>query len=150
MNIDRYVFDLPRPPSVNNFTPRLGNTSPAVVKWIRDADRIVLALAPKPYPRLKGAFEIGVTWPSSCYTRVDIDNPQKALLDYLERIEMIENDRFCCRITTEFGVAPEGCRVSLVARPDVELPQCQTKTKSSERAKPHGTGFVRPRPSRPG
>lgn len=144
--MSEYVFDLPRPPSVNDFTPRLGNASPAVVKWILHADRLVMALAPKPLPRLKGAFEIGVTWPSSCYTHVDIDNPQKALLDYLERIEMVENDKYCCRITTEFGVAPEGCRVSLVSRPDVELPQCQTKTKSSRRDVQLGQTFARSRP----
>jgi hypothetical protein len=128
-----YIFDIPRPPSVNEFEHGLGNSSPIVQRWIKAADRFVMALAPKPLPRLTGPFEVYLTWPSSTFTTSDIDNRVKPLLDWLERIEMISDDRFCFRIVVEFGAAPEGCRVKLLAHPDVELPHAAQSPPSHRR-----------------
>jgi len=112
-DLSQYVFDLPRPPSVNRFVGKLGNKSPAVVEWIAQCDRFVMATAPRPYPHLKGPFEIEVIWSVGEFGRADIDNPVKPLLDYMQRIEMIENDRYCRELVVRFGEAPAGCRVAL-------------------------------------
>lgn len=145
-----YTFDLPKPPSVNKFEAKLGNASPVVQKWIKNADGFVMAYAPKPRPHIKGAFELRLTWSSSNFTHDDVDNRIKATLDYLERLELIENDRFCCKVTAEFGQAPEGCRVTLIPRPDVECPMpsqrptsCQSKTKLSRRVNRGGRRFAK-------
>jgi hypothetical protein len=72
-----------------------------------------MATAPRPRPRLKGPFELTVTWAGDEFGHVDTDNPVKPLFDCLQRIEMIENDRFLRRLVVEFGEAPAGCRIAL-------------------------------------
>lgn len=107
-----FVLDLPRPPSVNSIWKNLGNSSPTVQRWIRACDRFMMAKRPRPR-EIKGEFEIHITW--SRLANFDIDNPVKPLLDYLQRIELIDNDRNCRRLLVEFGHAPLGCIVR--ARP---------------------------------
>src|SRR5882672_6547107 len=90
-----FVLDLPRPPSVNRFTHRLGNKSPEVLAWVKEADYCVMRVRPR--PRFTGPFEIKVTWNVDQFGRFDCDNPIKPLLDYLQRVMIIENDRWCRR-----------------------------------------------------
>jgi Holliday junction resolvase RusA-like endonuclease len=45
--------------------------------------------------------------------RSDLDNLQKALLDALQRFGVIMNDSQCIKISSEYGDAPEGCRLLL-------------------------------------
>lgn len=105
-----FVLDLPRPPSVNRFMKRLGNQSPEVRKWVRTADAIVMAR--KPYPRLKGPFQLSVWWQIDRFGRFDIDNRLKPLLDWLQRVELIENDKWCRHLTLSWAPV-DGCRMAV-------------------------------------
>jgi hypothetical protein len=109
-----FILDLPRPPSVNRFVTRLGSKSPIVLDWVRQCDRYLLREKTKRYvPRLRGPFEIEVTWKIDQFGRFDCDNPIKPLLDYLQRVEIIENDRWCRRLVVEWGPVAIGCRVAV-------------------------------------
>lgn len=106
------VLDLPLPPSVNRVTARLGNSSTIVKTWIRQADFHVLLQKQRILDwHTAGAFALHVTWSED--SSGDIDNRIKILLDYLQRIELVENDRHCRHLTVCYGDAPEGCRVRL-------------------------------------
>jgi len=105
------TLDLYLPPSVNRFRARLGNRSPAVQIWIRQCD--ALLMTQKPLPRIAGAFEIEITWAHAELGASDIDNRIKPLLDYLQALEVIQNDRLCREMHVGFGRTKEGCRVSL-------------------------------------
>jgi Holliday junction resolvase RusA-like endonuclease len=52
---------------------------------------------------------------SENHTRIDLDNGLKALIDYLRKIELIEDDspKHMRRLVVEFGLAPFGCRVTV-------------------------------------
>ncbi|SRR5216684_367580 len=106
-----FVLDLPRPPSVNRFMARAGNKSPVVLKWIEQCDRYVMAIRPRPH--IKGWFELTVTWNVDQFGSFDCDNPIKPLLDYLQRVMIIENDRWCRRLVVEWGPVELGCRVAV-------------------------------------
>jgi hypothetical protein len=43
----------------------------------------------------------------------DLSNRIKALEDWLQRVELIENDKYCERLVAEWGRAPLGVRVRL-------------------------------------
>jgi hypothetical protein len=104
-----FVLELPQPPSVNLFVKKLGNQSPRVREWHRLADPYVMAIRPRPH--IKGAFEAAVTWNIDQFGRFDCDNPIKPLLDYLQRVMIIENDRWCRRLVVDWGPVELGCRV---------------------------------------
>jgi hypothetical protein len=104
-----FVLDLPRPPSVNRFMHGLGNKSPEVLAWIVQADRYVMAIRPR--PRFTGWFQAEITWDENDYGHSDIDNRIKPLLDYLQRVMIIENDRWCRRLVVDWGPVDLGCRV---------------------------------------
>lgn len=110
-----FILGLPRPPSVNEFRRThggrpLGNKSRVVLEWVRDCDRMIMAMRPRPC-RVPGPFEIEIAWNASEFSRFDLDNPVKPLLDYLQRIELIENDRLCRRLVVGWGSASLGCLV---------------------------------------
>jgi Holliday junction resolvase RusA-like endonuclease len=52
---------------------------------------------------------------SEHHTKIDLDNGLKALIDYLRRIELIEDDshKHMRRLVVEWGIAPMGCRVTV-------------------------------------
>lgn len=106
-----FVLDLPRPPSVNRFLGKLGNKSPAVRKWVGQADAYLRVRGK--YPRIAGPYELWVTFPTKEFTRYDADNHLKALSDWLQRVEMIQNDRLARWICVMWGEAPAGCRVRI-------------------------------------
>lgn len=109
---NQLTFDLPLPPSVNRFQARLGNSSNAVQAWWRQADRYVLAdMRRIRAGSMHGEFACHVTWDASAFGDWDIDNRIKPLLDYLQRIEVIPDDRLCRFLTVAYGEAPLGCRV---------------------------------------
>lgn len=104
-----FVLDIPRPPSVNRFLAKLGNQSPAVRKWLKQADAFLRAKGK--YPRIIGPYELWVTFPVAEFGQYDADNHVKALSDWLQRVEIIENDRKARWICLMWGEAPEGCRM---------------------------------------
>jgi Holliday junction resolvase RusA-like endonuclease len=112
------VLDLPRPPSVNRMMQKLGNKSPQVKAWTAEADyqfyaaRAARRGTPREIVPVKGLFEARFIFQRSS-RRGDIDNRVKPLLDWLQRVGLIENDAMCERLVEEWGQAPLGVRVRL-------------------------------------
>lgn len=110
------TIDLPLPPSVNRTVAHVGNGSPQVRRWRQSADAMVLVDRRRIYAgALRVPFELHVLWPAERFGQFDIDNRVKPLLDWLERVELIRNDKDCVALTVGWGEAPMGCRVRLVA-----------------------------------
>ncbi len=103
------VLDLPTPPSVNRFMRHLGNKSPVVVQWTRQADAQLMRAGR--YTKLQCPFEAEFTFKRD---RSDWHNRLKCLFDWLQRVELIRNDRDCERMTAGWGDAPLGVRVKLM------------------------------------
>lgn len=111
------VLDVPIPPSVNR-TRKIDHAAAAEVeKWKAAADVMLMASG-----QYRAAVRIGVPErfeltivldEASC--RLDPDNPVKAAVDYLRRIELIRNDdkRYMRALHVIWGEAPEGCRMIL-------------------------------------
>lgn len=115
------VLDLPAPPSVNR-TRKLDFSSLRVVNaWKNVANAYVLAAKSRKNGPLKltkvPRFELHIVM--SDKTRIDLDNGLKALIDYLRKIELIEDDspKHMRRLVVEFGHAPMGCRVTIKPLP---------------------------------
>ncbi len=112
------VLDLPAPPSVNK-TRRVDWLGARVAKkWVNLCDPYVLAakcraVDPVRFNRIK-RFELTITL-SEAHTNIDLDNGLKVLIDYLRRIELIEDDakRNMRGLHVTWGVAPAGVRVTV-------------------------------------
>ncbi|HEY1980726.1 MAG TPA: hypothetical protein VGH13_11615 [Xanthobacteraceae bacterium] len=120
------VLDLPAPPSVNR-TRRVDWSAVRKVKaWHNVANAYVLAAKGRANSPLKLAkvqrFELRVVL-SETLSRIDLDNGLKALIDYLRKIELIEDDspKHMRRLVVEFGMAPFGCRVTVVPLPPLTM-----------------------------
>lgn len=114
------VLDLPAPPSVNK-TRRVDWAAVRHVRaWHNVANAYVLAAKGRTNSPLKlvkvARFELLITM-SEHHTKIDLDNGLKALIDYLRRIELIEDDspKHMRRLVVEWGLAPYGCRVTVRA-----------------------------------
>lgn len=105
-----FTLALPAPPSVNRFMRRLGNKSPEVVKWSQQCDKHILMTRPRP-TRVHGHFVCTIMWDGDGAGYIDIDNRIKPLLDYLQRVELIDDDKLCWRLHVGWGAAPLGCVV---------------------------------------
>lgn len=104
-------LSLPRPPSVNRFMTKLGNKSPIVQRWIKQADMaFVLARTRRRFTHIIGHFEAEFEFERGSY---DLDNRIKPLLDFLQRVELIQNDRLCERLVASWGPANSGVVVRL-------------------------------------
>src|SRR6266403_2046547 len=109
------VLDLPVPPSVNRTRRIDWKSVRTMTAWINVADAYLLAAKGRSQSPLKmqkiARFELIVTL-SEHHTKIDLDNGLKALIDYLRRIELIEDDSYkhMRRLVVQWGVAPMGCR----------------------------------------
>lgn len=54
---------------------------------------------------------------------IDGDNHLKCVNDWLQRVELIHNDRLCDHWGGAWGTAPAGCRVLLIGEPYVSVPE---------------------------
>lgn len=112
-------FDLPAPPSVNQFMGKLGNKTPVVQKWIRQADMaFMVAGGKRTMTQLKCLYEAQYIF--GPHTG-DLSNRVKPLEDWLQRVGIIENDRDCrkfvCEWAADLGLnVPKG-RVIVRLRP---------------------------------
>lgn len=108
------VLDLPAPLSVNETRRINWAAKPKIGRWIRAADALVMSQGRLPTP-IHGRFQVTLTMPMD--GALDLDNTPKQVIDYLRRLELVDNDnpRHMRRVLLEFGEAPEGCRV--VVRP---------------------------------
>lgn len=112
------VLDLPVPPSVNKTRKVDWAGRRAVKAWQNTSDAYVIAARGRTSNPLRlrkiMQFEAIVTL-SEHHTKIDLDNSLKCLIDYLKRIEVIEDDgpRFMRQVTVRWGIAPMGCRVTV-------------------------------------
>lgn len=111
------VLDLPAPPSVNR-TRKLDFSALTLVNsWKNVVNAYVLAAKGRKVNPLKltkiSRFELHVVFAQT--HKLDLDNGLKALIDYLRKIEVIEDDspKHMRKLTVEFGDAPFGCRVTV-------------------------------------
>lgn len=114
------VLDLPAPPSVNRTRKIDWKAGRKFKGWTRRADVLVLASRcrtrdPQAH-HIPGRYELSITL-SEAHTKIDLDNGIKWLIDYLRRIEAVQDDSpaYFRRLTVEWGTAPEGCRVTVRA-----------------------------------
>lgn len=107
------VLDIPVPPSVNRTRKLNPAALGAVAAWRKHADAIVMASG-----QLRGAvvniprYELEIIL-DEAKCRIDPDNVLKAAIDYLRRIEVIQNDspKHARKITVRWGECPSGCRL---------------------------------------
>lgn len=107
-----FILGLPAPPSVNRMMGKLGNKSPKVVEWATRCNHEIMMIRPKP-KAVTSYFTVDITWDDSGFGRFDIDNRIKPLMDYLQRVELIPNDKFCWQLTAKWGPASMGCIVKV-------------------------------------
>lgn len=112
------VLDLPVPPSVNKVRKVDWAAARCVKAWHNVANAYVLAAKGRTNSPLKlrkvPRFELHIVM-SEHHTKIDLDNGLKALIDYLRKIELIEDDspKHMRRLVVEWGLAPHGCRVTV-------------------------------------
>lgn len=111
------TLDLPLPPSVNR-TRKLDFSSLRISNaWKNVANAYVLAAKGRKISPLKlsmiSRFELHIVMSEN--SRTDLDNGLKILIDYLRKIELIEDDspKHMRRLVVSFGHAPHGCRVTV-------------------------------------
>jgi hypothetical protein len=110
------VIDLPVPPSVNKLRKADWAAFQLGREWIRAADAYVFAAKCRHDNPLKLAriprYELVVVIDEH-QTGMDLDNGLKALIDYLVRVQVLENDakKNLRKLTVEWGHAPHGVRV---------------------------------------
>lgn len=111
------ILDLPMPPSVNRiwrYSRQNGKAhlSERYKTWKRVADTYYLAHK-RDWQPVHGHFRISLVLDIKHRGRTDIDSRMKALLDWLQRVELIENDSLCDGINVRWGRVSEGCRVEI-------------------------------------
>jgi crossover junction endodeoxyribonuclease RusA len=109
------MIALPMPPSMNAIW-RYGKgrafKSERYRVWLRAADN-EFRLHHKEWDAVIGHFRALITL-NEKRRRGDADNKIKCVLDFCQRVGLIENDSLCDGVTVEWGYAPEGCRVHLI------------------------------------
>jgi len=129
------VLDLPAPPSVNRTRRIDWKGKRQLTAWGNVADAYVLAAkgrsrSPLVLRKIQ-RFELHILI-SENHTKIDLDNGLKALIDYLRRIELIEDDgpKHMRRLVVEWGAARHGCRVTVKPLPGLN----DVLRKAAERA----------------
>jgi hypothetical protein len=112
------ILDLPVPPSVNRTRKINWAHKRKVEAWKNVCNAYVLTAKRRAISPLKlrkiPRFELTVTL-SEAHTGIDLDAGLKALIDYLRKIEVVEDDskEHMRRLVVEWGHAPFGCRVTV-------------------------------------
>ena len=114
------VLNLPLPPSANRLWGQGGGVgkhrvfrTPEYKAWTRHADKIALTQKRELIPQWF-TVEILLHHSGRMARSSDSDNRIKAVLDYLQRIHIIENDKYCIGGSWRWAPlteAPEGCKV---------------------------------------
>jgi Holliday junction resolvase RusA-like endonuclease len=123
------MIALPMPPSLNAIW-RYGKgrafKSKRYVAWLRAADAEFL-LHRKEWLPVKGHFHAHILLNSTKRrSNQDCDNRCKVVLDFLQRVGIIENDSLCDGVAIGWGVAPEGVRIYLAPSPIPEFVELMT------------------------
>lgn len=116
------TVDLPFPPSVNKLWRSAAKSgqancvylAPSYVRWKQAADALWLGHKVNP---IRAEFEASIlVCPPEGGQRGDLDNRIKAVLDWLQRVGIVANDKHCQRLMIEWTEperAPRGCRVTI-------------------------------------
>jgi Holliday junction resolvase RusA-like endonuclease len=84
---------------------------PKYVSWITEAGWVVKSMRPKP-EMIVGPFRVEITLiPPD--RRGDMDNRIKVLLDFAQKMRLVENDRLCQGIGVLYGKGDIGARLVL-------------------------------------
>lgn len=115
-----FVLELPWPPSVNDANVvgknrRTGKPqlypSKDKAKFIEDADKLFL-LQKRNVGFVKGEFTYHITLNEQMRgPTMDGDNRGKYVLDFLQRVGLIENDKFAHGGSWSWGACEYGCRI---------------------------------------
>ena len=113
-------INLPCPPSVNAmyYNRRRGGGGRGRIKsakyrdWLRDADAYLMVQKRRLVP-ITGPYEVRIIVPRG---RPDLDNLNKAVIDFLVSRELTPDDKHCCKITTERDPELNYCRVIVIER----------------------------------
>ncbi|MCM8734606.1 RusA family crossover junction endodeoxyribonuclease [Azospirillum sp. A1-3] len=104
------TLTMPAPPSVNNLFKNLGRRgrapTPAYEDWKRVAGWQVKAQRPQP---ISGPIAVTIVHGKR---RADLDNLNKAPLDLLVSLGLIDDDAFVRELHCSFGEV-DGCRVTI-------------------------------------
>lgn len=111
------IIDLPTPPSVNRIWranragPNKVSISPEYRAWKKHADQTALATGQfRGLKTISGPFEARIILRRQ---PGDLDNRHKGILDWLQSRGVIADDKYCEKLTLEWGDAPHGCRVTV-------------------------------------
>lgn len=113
MSAKIYSYNLPMPPSVNALW-KTGNArmyrSKKYLEWIAECEGM---LADRERPRIDYPFAIDIAVGRPSKRRMDIDNRVKAVMDILEREEIITDDCLCWHMTVYWDEEITGCKVMI-------------------------------------
>ena len=116
------TLSLPMPPSVNRIWriayDRHGGKrrmikSDRYATWQQSAHGYYLQQGGHRQEKIPGHFEAHIVLDASRRRNSDADNRTKVVLDALQRFGLITDDKFCDRLTVEWGHAPLGCIVTV-------------------------------------
>lgn len=116
-----YRIDLPFPVSANrlwrNSRGRI-HLSAEYVEWKAAADGAWLRQKPPGRPVMLGSYELVVVLDRRCRQGgADGDNTLKCINDWLQRVELVRDDRYCERWSGSWGDAVAGCRIEVTGEP---------------------------------
>lgn len=111
----RYELQLPFPPSTNAIW-RAGfkrvYRSDTYVNWISQADAAYYHQYSRKRPQKLGNFTILIVLDATRRGRSDGDNRIKALLDFVQRVGFVADDRGCDGGSWRWGEA-DGCHITI-------------------------------------
>jgi crossover junction endodeoxyribonuclease RusA len=115
---DAVTLDLPFPPSTNRLWRHCRGRvvlNPEYRAWIKKTDDFLIYQKVKPAKvKVSGPFVAEIVLDENERKRGgDCDNRVKAVLDYAQRVEIINNDRLAKKVSVEWGCAPHGCRLTI-------------------------------------
>lgn len=107
-----FTLSLPKPLSVNRTRRMDWSAKPKIRAWVRSADNLVRSQGKLP-KRISGPYEAIITLPYD--STIDADNTIKGLVDYVRRLELVDNDspKFMRRLVVEFGDVPTGSKITI-------------------------------------
>jgi len=107
------ILTLPRPPSANNLFVNVGRkrvTSKRYNAWQTEAGWELQRQRPG---RIAGEWEIDIALPIG--TVADLDNLAKPILDLLVAHRVVDDDKFCTRLTVAKAKTLGSCIITLRA-----------------------------------
>ena len=112
------ILELPLPPSVNRIWQMASGMgvyrTKEYIAWRKECDGLCMLYRWHKTP-IVGRFIVEIVLNEKQPNRGDCDNRIKAILDFLHSTGITEDDRYCQKVSAEWGEAPAGCRVTITA-----------------------------------